>query len=1021
MNRLALILLLLALPIQSIARDGGDRGPVRRPTLDIANPQIENFVHSAGNLCLNVTNFGILGGEESWGDPCAPADRGYGEFPCGSGYYYLFHAAGWLGAEILEEDTIFARVSVGMDGWAQDIYELYPGEGESNEMSLRSNIPGALNCLGEEIFHPQADANQEFVGVYSDTLTDAFWVVDDPIDGDHLPLGIEVTQVSRQWSAPDFADFVIFEFRLRNIGTRELRNPYFGVYVDGDVYEYGTLQGHVDDLSGYLFTDPVSGDTVNIAYIADNDARPPEQFSGPLIYPHVAGLTILGGVPEDAKVSYNWWVSNGDELLDFGPDWEGDPIGTPMGDARKYGEMSNGQIDYDQVHAGSNNPPQLFRDPCNGEETVHPWPLCDIPGNCADLANGYDARYLYSIGPVGIFDHFDGQGRCVYRLNPGEEVTLTFGYLIGRDFHDANNPQINPNQIDPSLFDFTGLMETYRAASLLYETGYTFQPPVPPADLHPIEPRDGEVPLAWQPPAIGTISGYNIFREDNSGNRTLLTPFPVQDLQFLATGLVNGHDWKFQAQTVDDSDYVSAIADTLVRVGAPLPVTGLRGTVLGSTISLVWDACSDPLFTDYRIRRYSSIGDSVDFTATSNSFSDDGLVSGRQYTYHVFARNSRLLENLPGQTVTLTAWNPQRRILVIDETEDSPTPERARFGGIADSLVDELYWRVLSDLGEPFDTLEQYSNGPLRFSGELLSQYDLVIWHSADLMDASNFDFLVQRETTLAEYVRTGGRLFRDGRRLLNGSLFHSGCPGYPGNLPFGLLEPMEIDSYCVPGNRFPPLSDFMQITGGSSAVAGFANFAFDTAKVMALNWGNPPQHIPYLPYVDVIWPGAPTRALYRSIVLPTDTSGLANQPVAAIDQGQIVLLFPLYFMYEQDAQALLSACIDTLRAQTDVPPPPDQPIAVESPVLYPNFPNPFNPSTEIRFALPKQAQVKLAIFNTLGQQTSLLADRVYPAGDHTLQWSGTNSAGLSVSSGVYFVQLQSGDFVQTRKMILLR
>ncbi len=80
-----------------------------------------------------------------------------------------------------------------------------------------------------------------------------------------------------------------------------------------------------------------------------------------------------------------------------------------------------------------------------------------------------------------------------------------------------------------------------------------------------------------------------------------------------------------------------------------------------------------------------------------------------------------------------------------------------------------------------------------------------------------------------------------------------------------------------------------------------------------------------------------------------------------------------------------------------------DAPDEVE---LFGNFPNPFNPETSIRFALPRKAEVYLVVYNSLGQQVKVLSSRSFSAGFHTLRWDGTNESGRFVSSGVYLYRL---------------
>jgi hypothetical protein len=83
---------------------------------------------------------------------------------------------------------------------------------------------------------------------------------------------------------------------------------------------------------------------------------------------------------------------------------------------------------------------------------------------------------------------------------------------------------------------------------------------------------------------------------------------------------------------------------------------------------------------------------------------------------------------------------------------------------------------------------------------------------------------------------------------------------------------------------------------------------------------------------------------------------------------------------------------------------------------LLPNFPNPFNPSTGLRFGLPVESQVRLSIFNLAGQEVERLVEGYHPAGFHQVMW---NAEGRP--SGVYFSRLEAGSFVATRKMLLTK
>ncbi len=88
---------------------------------------------------------------------------------------------------------------------------------------------------------------------------------------------------------------------------------------------------------------------------------------------------------------------------------------------------------------------------------------------------------------------------------------------------------------------------------------------------------------------------------------------------------------------------------------------------------------------------------------------------------------------------------------------------------------------------------------------------------------------------------------------------------------------------------------------------------------------------------------------------------------------------------------------------------------------LSENYPNPFNAQTQINYALPKDCNVKVTIYNLLGQRVKTLVDEHQSAGYKTVHWEGKDERGVEVASGVYFYRIQAEEFVQTKKMLLLK
>ncbi len=88
---------------------------------------------------------------------------------------------------------------------------------------------------------------------------------------------------------------------------------------------------------------------------------------------------------------------------------------------------------------------------------------------------------------------------------------------------------------------------------------------------------------------------------------------------------------------------------------------------------------------------------------------------------------------------------------------------------------------------------------------------------------------------------------------------------------------------------------------------------------------------------------------------------------------------------------------------------------------LAQNFPNPFNPTTTISFSLARSSAVRLAVYNVLGREVKVLAQGTLEAGRHEVVWDGTDHRGRSVASGVYCYRLETIEYIDAKKMILLK
>jgi hypothetical protein len=152
----------------------------------------------------------------------------------------------------------------------------------------------------------------------------------------------------------------------------------------------------------------------------------------------------------------------------------------------------------------------------------------------------------------------------------------------------------------------------------------------------------------------------------------------------------------------------------------------------------------------------------------------------------------------------------------------------------------------------------------------------------------------------------------------------------------------------------------------------------------------------------------------------------MSNDPIA-VGEGNILSLPVTISPGAEDGFGIELkevALADEKAALIPVGDAPSRPVAFE---LNQNYPNPFNPSTTIKFTLPSVADggitlpTNLRIYNVLGEVVRTLVDERMAPGVHHEVWDGRDDHGSRVASGIYFYRLRSGDFVQTKKMVLMK
>ena len=421
--------------------------------------------HRIGKIELSVNNNGTFGNGFSAGgsqQDCITGQHAPScEYPKNSSVQYLFAGAFWVGA-VVGRDTL---VSEGADGWSRSGNEFNPYYPDPFDHPGEPIVYRSIRYPDDPKLFEGAVSEEDFISTYNDTITQD--VDADYFGRPHIPLHIAVTERSFAWSYPYADDFVLFDYAIQNIGIQKLNNVYMGIYVDGDVFWTGgtNTQGHTDDICGFIETTTKNfnvceyTDTVNIAWIADNDGDPQGAIFNEKSCPGVTATRIIRTPADTLDVSFNWWISNGTPSLDYGPreksgkgrwkepfrDFRTGGLGTPEGDVNKYYMLRNEEFDFDQIYTASILP----------TDTLWSYP----PQNtAADLSDGYDTRYLLSFGP--------------FNIAPGEKLPISFAYVGGMHLHHViNNLQNLPSNPDAFYknLDFSDLTTNAEWADKVYD------------------------------------------------------------------------------------------------------------------------------------------------------------------------------------------------------------------------------------------------------------------------------------------------------------------------------------------------------------------------------------------------------------------------------------------------------------------------------------------------------------------------------------------------------------------------
>jgi len=415
--------------------------------------------------------------------------------------------------------------------------------------------------------------------------------------------------------------------------------------------------------------------------------------------------------------------------------------------------------------------------------------------------------------------------------------------------------------------------------------------------------------------------------------------------------------------------------------------------VRNGNIGLAWSEFFDPDIDGFNIYRAISGEQFVKInneTIAENFYFDEDLEIGISYQYKITAVYDAVFESGFSNMITMEPidYSFDLGILLVDNSGDfaSPFP--------SDEEIDSFYYYLLEDQNFTEWDVADSDYPPLN----TIASYSTVIWHSDDIL----FNPLIDNFFSLKNYLTAGGNLFL------------SNCRSLEELDEYDLNDFLAIQSSSLNNN-----DDFIGATG----LEDYPDIILDVDKIPMPTWDNAFANI-------YKFQAATAGDVIYTFDSASDDPEWEGEPCAIrkLDHYAVITLgFPLYFMQETCAYDLMQQVLIEFGEITGSE---DDLISGNADINLTNYPNPFNPSTLISFDLTAKdaMNVKLEIFNQKGQRIRTLTVpstplRLTQAGRnlYSVLWDGSNDFGQPVPSGIYFYRLETKDFEQTKKMLLLK
>jgi hypothetical protein len=284
-----------------------------------------------------------------------------------------------------------------------------------------------------------------------------------------------------------------------------------------------------------------------------------------------------------------------------------------------------------------------------------------------------------------------------------------------------------------------------------------------------------------------------------------------------------------------------------------------------------------------------------------------------------------------------------------------------------------------------------------------MGAYSTVVWHSNDFTDLSE---PYHNKAEIVKYLNFGGNFLYAGYRPARAFENTFGNPVIFDEGDF-IYDYLKIDTAYY--------SLAALFIGALPIESGYYSIFVDSSKTLF-------EYEYHLRFIEGISSSAEGEQIF-SFDTNFDSASVQGsfkgKPVGVEYMGNdfktITLSFPLYYMNKESAKGLIEF-IMTNKFDEVLPIDKENKTIPTMYVLEQNYPNPFNPTTKISWQLPVGSWQTLKVYDVLGNEVITIVDEYRPAGKYEVEFSASD-----LPSGVYFYQLKAGEYVNTKKMLLLK